>query len=228
MAPTPNAIDLTTLANVQNWLGSTSQNSTEQQVMQDCITAASLYWLHYTGLGPQGLTNPTASPLNSVVTFSEVYDGSGSARLFLRNRPIVSVTSLTIGLIPIAASTGVNVPGYVIDGSQKSISLRGGFGAPAPGQLLRVGFWNARGHYRGFGDDIQSVAITYTAGYAATPFDVELAVREQVATNYKRRQWIDQRSQAMAQGAGTVMYQSWELSPSVRSVLDRYRRSSWA
>lgn len=222
----PNAIDLTTLAAVKAWLSLTS--TTDDQVVQDCITAASLYWLHATGLGPQDLTNPTASPLNSVVPYSEVYDGSGSNRLFLRNRPIVAVSSLSIGAIAIQASSGVNVPGYVIDGTRKSISLRGGFGPPVSGQLLRVGFANLRGNDRGFGNDVQGVAVAYTAGYSATPFDVEMACRQQVALNYKRRGWIGQRSQSMAQGAGTISYESWEIPPSVQSVMDRYKRNSFS
>lgn len=221
-----NAIDLTTLAAVKSWL-SLDTNASDQ-IVQDCITAASLYWLHATGLGPQDLTIPASSPLNSIVSYSEVYDGSGSNRLFLRNRPIVTVSSLSVGAIAIQSSSGVNVPGYVIDGTRKSITLRGGFGPPVSGQLLRVGFANLRGCDRGFGNDVQSVAVAYTAGYSATPFDVEMAVRQQVALNYKRRGWIGQRSMSMAQGAGTVSYESWELPPSVKSVIDRYSRNSFS
>ena len=68
----------------------------------------------------------------------------------------------------------------------------------------------------------QQVQISYTA--SGVPYDIELAARKMVAVNYKRRQWIDQRSQAMAQGAGTISFQSWEMPPEVKSVMDYYRR----
>ena len=228
-----NPIDLTTLANVQAWLGISGES--DNAVINDCITAASSYWLWALGLTQQNgepwTVDPEddpASPLNSVVTgISETYDGSGSARLFLRIRPIVSVASLTIDGVSIPASTAVTVPGYVIDGSGKSLAIRSGFGGPGPGQQLTVGFAFLRNRQRSswfFSDGIQNVQVTYSAGYEATPPDIEMAVRQMVSVNYKRRQWIDQRTQMMAQGAGSIQFRDWELPPEVRSVMEHYKR----
>jgi hypothetical protein len=229
--PTPNAIDLTTVAKFIAWTspGSTF-NATEQQNVQDCITAASAYWLWALGLGPQDGSDPTDSPLNSQVAgINETYDGSGSSRQFVRVRPIVSVQSLLVDGIAIPASSGINVPGFVVDGTGKSVSIRSGFGAPAVGQRLTVGFSFFRsGRGWSFTEGVQNVQITYTAGYSATPFDIELAVRQMVAVNYKRRQWIDQKLQAMAQGAGTISFRDWEFPPEVKSVMDHYRRRALA
>jgi hypothetical protein len=219
-----NAIDLTTIAGVQSWIG--VQSNSDDQNMADCITAASAYWIWALGVGPQNGSIPTASPLNSVVIgINETYDGGGNRRQFLRIRPIVSVQALAVDGIAIPASTGVNVPGYVVDGNGKSISIRSGFGGPGIGQRLTVGFnFLVHGNQWYFSDGVQNVAVTYSAGYTQTPVDIEMAVRQMVAVNYKRKQWIDQKSQAMAQGAGTVSFRDWEFPLEVRAVLDHYRR----
>lgn len=229
MPPTTNPIDLTTLAAVKLWL-TMGSGTTDDQSIQDCITAASAYWIWDLGVGPQNGVTPTQSPLKTVITgITETYDGSGSNRMFLRIRPIVAVSALSVNGIAVPASSGVNVPGFVIDGTGKSISIRSGFGAPGGG-MLTVGFSYFNIRYRGwaFAEGIQNVQVTYSAGFAVTPYDIELAVRQMVAVNYKRRQWIDQKAQAMASGAGTVSYRDWELPPEVRSVMDHYRRRALA
>src|ERR1700676_4869931 len=94
---TPSPLDLTDLAAVKGWLGSIAQptaNSDDNNI-QMCITAPSMWWLRQTGLGNESGIN-TASPLNSQVSYTEVYDGNGSNKLYLRNRPIISVASLVI------------------------------------------------------------------------------------------------------------------------------------
>jgi hypothetical protein len=70
----------------------------------------------------------------------------------------------------------------------------------------------------------QQLLCSYSA--AGTPEDVRLACTQMVAVNYKRRQWIDQASQSMANGAGTVSYRSWELPPEVVRVMNAYTRRS--
>jgi hypothetical protein len=301
-----NAIDLTTVQNILNWLsmgqGGKAVIPAELQSIQDCITAASSYWLWSLGFGPSGGGAPTQSSLNSAVQFSDIYDGPGSDRLFIRVRPVLSVSSLSVNGLAIPASSGPTVPGYVIDSSGKSISIRSGFGGPANGQL-RVGFGFLRnGGYWNFGQGSQNVQVNYTAGYAAAtisnelqtipastalitvnlqpwfsdlgvtffvggaalvkvltapaagqynlqpggqylfnsadmgkqvqisytatgvPYDIEMAVRQMVAVNYKRRSWIDQSSQMMANGAGSIAFRSWEMPPEVASVMEQYRR----
>jgi len=222
-----NAIDLTTVAAITSWL---SSGDSDDQSIQDCITAASAYWLWAVGMAPQNGDFPTASPLNSIVqSISETYDGNGSSRLFLRIRPAQLVRSLSIDGIAIPASTTVTVPGYVLDASGKSIAIRSGFGGPGVGQRLTVGFAFLRNRGRWtFSEGIQNVAVVYDGGYTKEPLDIEMAVRQMVAVNYKRRSWIDQRSQAMAQGAGTVSFRDWEFPPEVKSVLDHYRRRALA
>jgi hypothetical protein len=223
-----NAIDLTLVATIVSWLTIQNPSTAEQQNIQDCVTAASAYWLWALGMAPQNGDWPTVSPLKTPVTnISETYDGNGASRMFLRIRPIQSVLALSIDGITVPASTAVTVPGYIIDGTAKSIAIRSGSGGPAPGQRLTVGFGFLRNPRSGiwyFNEGVQNVSVTYTAGFTTEPLDIEMAVRQMVAVNYKRRQWIDQRSQAMAQGAGTISFRDWEFPPEVKSVMDHYRR----
>lgn len=94
--------------------------------------------------------------------------------------------------------------------------------APATGEYYVVG----GGVYQfAAADQGKQVLISYAV--PGTPPDVEVAARQMVAVNYKRRSWIDQTSQAMANGAGTTSYRSWELPPEVLSVMDNYSRNSF-
>lgn len=300
----PNPIDLTTLAAVKSWAGVPANVTTEDDNIQRCITAASAYWLWYTGKSSENVT-PSQSPFNQPVAYNENYDGSGSERQFVRTAPIQSVQALTIGNVPVQQSTVFGQPGWVIDSGAKSISIRGGGGGSqsftttlltpfllagqffvkglqnvniqytagyplrqianeldtipaASGSPLRsiitvqVLPWIADGGVKDFGtgnpytlvnvapstgqyfllgagqylfsssDAGKDVLISYSA--AGTPPDVEFAARQMVTLNYKRKNWIDEASRAMAGGAGTVSYRGWIVQPEVKAVMDNYRR----
>lgn len=228
MPPTPNAIDLTTLAAVKSWVASGAGTS-DDQTIQDCITAFSAYVLRLTGRGPSDGSVPATSPFVQVVSYNEWYDGPGGTRLMIRNWPIVTVVSVTVDTVAIPQSTAPNVPGWVIDGTAKSISMRGNGNAGFVNGSLVVGFQNLRSFARGFvfsDSQPQNVNVQYTAGFSATPLDLEMAARKTVALNYKRRQWIGQKSQAMAAGAGTVSYGTWEYDDDVRCTLRYYERTA--
>lgn len=297
-----NPIDLTTVAAVKSWIGITTTSDDDN--IQRCITSASLAWLRRCGRGPISGSVPTESPFNQVVSYQEVYDGPGGNRLFLRNWPIQSVSSLTVDGLAQQASSGPTVQGYVIDASRKSISSRGATGF-LPGYGVGFGALGGQGGRRpaAFPEVLQSVAISYMAGFPVvsiedelrgipatpgpytittqerwladlgvqffiggtpltkvlvspaageyylqgpgvylfaaadqakqvqisyqapgTPWDVEERARMMVALNYKRRQWIDQSSQAMANGAGTTSFRDWELSPDILATMELYRR----
>ena len=176
------------------------------------ITSASAYWLWRTGL----------ASLNSIGTFSERYDGSGSRRQFVKNPPIQTVTLVQIGLTQISPSPDYVSPGYVVDQEGKSISIIGcASGVVVPGASL---FYT--GQVDRFCMGMQNVLLQYTGGFNGTPPDVEDKVIVQVATNFKRRGWIDQASQSMAQGAGTISYRSWAIPPDVQLVIDKYSRKA--
>ena len=161
MSLSPDPRDLTTVAIVKAWIPVTDASSDD--MLQTCITAASLYWLKRTG----------RSTLNKVLPFNEWYDGSGSDRQYVRNAPIIQVNSVKVGntTIPQASSDHLQ-NGWVIDDDRKSIAIVGCI----PNTLGR-GF----GGY-GFRKGVQNVNINYLAGYSlqesepwtvpGTPFQV--------------------------------------------------------
>ncbi len=272
-----NRIDLTTVQRVKDWLDSPSMKTAEQAVVQQVITAASAYWLQACGFSTGG-----SSLFTEVLDFDELYDGPGGDRLFLRNRPVQSVTALTINSVAIAASAAPNSRGYVIDSARKSVSLRGitfrqgiqnvhaeyaaGYAplaitartsipvTPGPYTVQITDPWledsgvtffssgdpltkadhaPAAGEYYqqepglylfNAADQGKSIVIAYNA--PGTPYDVGIAATQMVAVNVKRRGWIDQSSQAMAQGAGTISFRDWELPKEVQRVIDFYSRTA--
>jgi hypothetical protein len=111
-SPTSSPLDLVTLAQVQNWLIQQGSmiNANEPQMIQDAITAFSVFVLRQTGRGPQDGSQPDVlngqSPFVTPVSYFEIRDGNGNSKLPLRNWPIVSVQGVTFGGIAVPASTG--------------------------------------------------------------------------------------------------------------------------
>jgi hypothetical protein len=168
----------------------------------------------------QGLA--LASPFNTPVTYEEVYDGNGSDVLYLRNRPVRSITSLVIGTLTIPQSTSFTQAGWVIRGDGKSIALRNGGGGAgvSTSQFYPSGYGR-----RNFWQGVQNVFITYTAGYTQTPADLQFMSTRVVALSYKQRQSIGQKSQAMAAGAGTVTF-DWRIDDKDWLTIVQYKRAS--
>lgn len=214
--PTTNPIDLTTLGVVKSWAGVLTPG--DDVPIQDAITAFSAYVLHLTDRGPADGSIPAHSPFVEVVTYDELYDGNGNDTLPLRNWPIASITSVNDSGLIVQPSTSLQTPGWVVDQSKKFLVLRLGGSAYAG---LRRGTWARK---TGWSLGTQNIEIVYTAGFAAIPFDLEMTARKVVSLNYKRRQRIDQKSQAMAQGAGTVSFYDWEMDAADKRTIDFYSR----
>ena len=194
----------------------------QDQNIQEAITAWGMYLLQYCGYGDQNNDIPAASPFNEPVQFTEVYDGNGSAVLYLRNRPIQSVESLVIGTLTIPQSTSFTTAGWVIRGDGKSIALR--YGGGGAGVSSSQFYPNCGSRYN-FWEGIQNVFITYTAGFATTPADLQFMSTRVVALSYKERTAIGQTSQAMAAGAGTVRF-NWKISEKDWLTIVAYKRAS--
>lgn len=218
--------DLTTLEQVKAFVPGLNNSNTDDAVIQSLITAWGYEFLRRTGRGDQG-GDFTQSPFTGICSWNETYDGTGRDRLFVRNGPIKTVSSLYINGIAIAASSGYPVTGYVIDGTGKSISLRAGFLGWGPQMWTS---WQA-GPYHVFGGGlrywkgVQNVSVQYTGGYSVTPGDIVLCANEVVGQNYKRRSWIDEESRAMAAGGGTIRYRSWDVPPHCQRIVDNYTRT---
>ena len=93
--------DLTTLANVKQWLG--VQTTTDDALLTRLVTASSQYiqsWLNRT-IAPQ--------------VYSEVRDGNGKANIYFKNWPVTAVSSLVMDGITVPASPDGIQPGYTFD-----------------------------------------------------------------------------------------------------------------
>jgi hypothetical protein len=160
---------LTTLANVKAWAGVTTSN--DDTLLTRLVGSASRFILSF-------LQRPSLFQC----AFSDVYDGVGNRVQILRHWPVLSISSLTIGIQIISAapspSTGYGC-GYVLDPWD-------GFPPGRPQALTLRGY----DFYRG----LSNVQVTYTAGFAVqneaqtipgTPF--------QVAVNAPNGNWaVDQ------------------------------------
>src|SRR5579875_58763 len=179
--------DLTTLANVKAYLSPPLTTTAADALLSRLITAASRFiesWLNRT----------IAS-----AAYTDTRNGTGGTRLFLRNRPVTAVSSLTIDGVSIPPSdpppTGA---GYLFDDA--CVYLVGG---------------------ATFAKGAQNIVVSYTAGYAATPPEIEQACIALVALRYKERDRIGQASKNL--GGEVVSFQQKDMPADVQTLLDQYR-----
>lgn len=135
--------------------------------------------------------------------YTDTYNGTGKSALYLREGPITAVSSVTVDGLAIPAAASSTSYGYVFDDSMLYI--------------------RAGGTCERFNKGVQNVTVTYTAGYAAIPQDVNQACVEWVAFKFAKRARIDEKSQTL----GTQQTQSYDLSDmpqSVKSALMSYIR----
>lgn len=172
----PSPMDLTTVAACQSW-GNFSGSSAAN--LQICLTAASIYFLRKTGRGPRNWQNVTQSPFNQPTPYVETYDGIAGDKLFLRNFPINSVSSLTVGGMVVNQSTSPTTPGWTIDDQGRAIAIRFGGGGASPDTFSYVGrFGNGYSagygggrRMRPFGGGVQGIQISYIAGFITSIID---------------------------------------------------------
>lgn len=207
--------DLTTLANVKLWLG--ISDSSADAILSRLITtesatfrklagrdfASQTYVETIDGSDPRIRRGP--SPDLWTGPFPGVGGiGSGWA-VNLTNWPVISVTSVVVDgdVIPAGSHSGesAQVDGWVLVDSYRiellgaSYSLTGG---------------------------VQNIVITYVAGYATIPDDIDQAMCELVGYRYRERDRIGQRSKTI--DGGSVAFMTDLVPPSVQAVIDTYRR----
>lgn len=131
-------------------------------------------------------------------SYAETRDGTGRNRLVFADYPVTAVSSVTVDGVPIPASTGVTVPGYFFD--DKSITLRG------------YVFTKGQGN----------VVLSYTAGYASTPVDLEQACIELIAFRYRERDRIGHSSKSL--GGEVVSFTIADFPVDVKTILNNYKK----
>ncbi len=146
--------DLITLAQAKTWLNLTN-TTTDDVFIQELVDAASQEFLTYT----------SRSAIQQA-TYTERRNGTGTTSMTLQNRPVQSITSLTISGSPIPASSDGVQPGYYNDDT--GIYLVGGSrstGAFIPPFLASTPdrFW------KGYGN----VFIEYVAGFPNNQINAE-------------------------------------------------------
>ena len=129
--------DLVTLAQSLPWLGETVD---EGGIIALLISAISTKVQNYVGYQ------------FAAASYTRTFSGFGGTKLMLPDRPVNSVTALTVDGVSIPQSTGPLYPGFTWD--QKLVYVRGDY------RLTR---------------GVQNIEIAYTAGYDITPTDVQQA-----------------------------------------------------
>ena len=131
-------------------------------------------------------------------SYVEYRDGPGGYTLSLLNYPITAVSALEINGVAMALATGTVNYGYQFNDRQ----------------IVMRGYKFSRG--------IRNVKVSYTAGYAAVPLDIEQACLELVAYKYRSRDWVGQASKNV--GAETVSFVTKEIPDNALGTLKRWSR----
>jgi hypothetical protein len=132
-------------------------------------------------------------------SYAETRDGNGGRMLVFANAPVTAVASLTIDGIAVGAAPNPFAPGYVFSTST----------------LYLQGFRFIRG--------FQNIVLSYTAGFAATPPEIEQACIELVALRYRERDRIGQVSKTLA--GEVVAFTQKDMPADVATILAQYQRS---
>lgn len=177
--------DLTTLASLEQYLSLASGNA-DEPMLAALISAASAAISTYCGRNFMS------------ATYDETRNGTGGKAMALKNTPITSVASVTVGVDPVPQSTGFGTAGYFF--SDTMLMLRG---------------WR-------FARGLGNVGVSYTAGYGSVPPDLAQACNELVSLRYKERPHFDMNSENI--GGQTTSFITRDFKPSTLSVLDRYKR----
>ncbi len=179
------ASDLTTLADLEQWLDLPAGNA-DEPLLSRLITAASDY-----------IQTWCARSLASQ-SYTETRDGTGGARLAFLQTPATAVASLIIDGQAIPPGDAASTPGFYFTPTLLNLN----------GYLFRRGLSN--------------VVISYTAGFATIPPEIEQAAIELIAWRYRE---IDRTGMAAKGIAGeTTTFVIKDMPPSVATILAAYRR----
>lgn len=157
-------MNLTTLANVRDWVSSSTSN--DDNLLMRLIAEASRMALNYMQRPDIGLT-----------TITETISGRNTPKQPLRNWPVITVNSLSINNVSIPASTGPTVYGYALEQFYGSIA-----GKPQMlglvGSIYGSGGWpSPYGYYgqsppiagvalnRPFSPGVNNILVNYSYGY---------------------------------------------------------------
>lgn len=128
--------------------------------------------------------------------YAEIYEGNGGQSLLLRQRPIISISSIAWEGLTLTQTGSFSSSGIWTDGRNARLT----------------GYTFPRG---------VPVQIIYQAGYVSVPADLSLAVAELVAEAYARRPRVGEASRSQG-GQETVSFDLREMHPIISSKLKSY------
>ena len=133
-------------------------------------------------------------------TYTEIYQGNGQDFMMLRQAPVTAVSSVQWASTTIPAGTAVPLsPGYYIDANARTL------------RLISYRFpWRL------------PVQVSYTAGYADAPVDVQQVCNELVGEAFKRRERIGQTSKTLG-GQETTAFSTKDMNDTIKAMLAPYR-----
>ena len=178
--------------------------------MADLTTLANLKgWLNLTATGDDLLLARLVTSASAFVEswlgravgladYVETRDGTGGSTLAFAVGPVQSVTALSIDGNGVAASPDGIAPGYVF----------------SPSRLALIG--------RRFRPGLANVTISYQAGYATVPADIEQAVIALAALRYRERERIGLASKGLA--GETTSFAQKDMPADVATALQHYRK----
>jgi hypothetical protein len=188
--------DLVTLNAVKQDLNITNTNDDDQ--LSRLITEISAWILNQMNRGAI-----------LAASYTERRSGTGGDMIQTKYFPIISVESLSVNGIAVPSSPDSVQPGFVFDGL--SIYILGG-ACVSDGSLNPGRFWRGR----------QNVLISYTAGYATVPADIERAVIDQIMFTFRRLPKLGTITQSMG-GITVATFSQKDTAPGVMSVINSYR-----
>jgi hypothetical protein len=198
--------DLVTLPQALTWLGQTVDPN---GIIATLVSAVSTKIQNYVGYQ------------FAQATYTRTMNGLGGDKMLLRDRPVISVSAVTVDGISVPQSAGPLMTGFLFD--DRFVYIRGSFyGCGWTGSIDR------------FNRGVQNITVTYTAGYPTVPADVQQACLEWLSSGYAM---LDNNPTVRSYRAGDtqVVYQNLvtELNkitilmpPSIASILSIYQRAA--
>lgn len=203
---------LTTRQRLQDFLGISSPTATQQTLLDRCIDSASDFVERY-----------CRRRFKKTVYTQEVYDGTGTPNLILKNWPVDTTAAITLEERESTANSdnwgSIDSEDYFVHYTEGMVEFIGGF--------------TFRKYPRAF-------RITYTAGYdfdtitagkeleAVGLGDLEYAVWKLAGTMYNRRKGdVNVESERLGDYAVTLRKQVME-DPEIQSILDKFIRLDYA
>lgn len=139
-----------------------------------------------------GIVDQLCNRRLELATYSETRSGTGGSYLALRQAPIVAISSLVLSGVALTASD------FTFD--DYGIYLTRGF----------------------FPRGAQTIAVTYEAGYAVVPAELQHAAIRIAALLYRGKDRLGETSRSI--GGGTTAFAGDDIPADVRDILVNYKR----